>query len=152
MTEPNDCGLRQHTVKFIRELADWRLFVTLTFNRDVVPKAAHDAVRVYLQGIARECERRHFRVAWGCGRQLSGRLHYHVLAVRLDGAEFTTGAREFRRRWLHGDCQVEPVRVRKKATKYAVEHEGWSTVVVCDRAHPCRRRGSCPPTQDRLTS
>jgi len=143
MTRPNHGGLRRHTAEFIRELADWRLFITLTFDRDVPAGAAHEAVKAFLREIATRYERRHFRVAWGCEWQLGGRPHYHVLAAPIDGGDFVTERLVLERLWTWGDCRVEHVRDGAAVAGYLAKHAHSDAVVVCDRSRPCRRKHGC---------
>jgi hypothetical protein len=140
---PTGSGLCRQAAEFVGDLADWQLFITLTFAWDASPDAAHAALKAFLRLIAAEHERRHLVVSWGGGRQFKGRLHYHILAVPYEGGDFRTDPRVLERLWHDGDCRVEPVRDREKASEYLVAHEFWNVAVVCDRTMPCRRKHGC---------
>lgn len=143
MTRVHQGELRHRTVEFIRDFADWRWFITLTFARDVSSKKAHEAVREFLNEVAGNHEHRHIRIALAYEKQFRGRLHAHLLAAPLDGGDFSTDARLIERSWLHGDAQVEPVRDREDAVGYLVKHKHWIPVVACDKQRPCRRKRGC---------
>ena len=136
-------ALHRGSVEFVRDLADWAWFATLTFDRDIPPQAAHAAVKRYLNQLARDCEHRHVRVALGCGLQTGGRIHYHLLLAPLDGGDFSTSTHAAERLWRLGNAQVEPVRDQGGAADYLVGHGSWITAVACDRSRPCRRKRGC---------
>lgn len=136
-------GLREQRVAFIHDLADWKLFITLTFSWDVSHHGAHDAVKAFLREIAAKHEHRHLIVAWGGGRQFKERLHYHILAAPFDGGDFRSDPRVLERLWLAGDGEVKPVRDRMGSAVYLFEQEFWNVAVVCDRTKPCQRKHGC---------
>ena len=139
----NQTQLRHVTAGFLADLADWELFLTLTFSADVSLDRGYGAFKDYLQGIATERECQHYHLVWAGGRQRCGRLHFHAMVARLDQERFKLSQSEFKQLWRWGDCRVEAVRDQMAAAQYLLKHDFWHVVMVCDRTRPCRRKHGC---------
>lgn len=71
---------------FVRDLAPWGWFITLTFAEDVTREHARWALRTWVRVIAREVVHGHVMMTWGIERTSWDRIHIHVLLHCIENA------------------------------------------------------------------
>jgi hypothetical protein len=136
---------------FLRDVASWTWWVTLTFFRSVPRDRARVALRFWLRGVAREVGD-HVKVAWVLEPTRVGVPHAHVLVAVPDGKSMGQNGAEAL--WRRSDPLAGFSRVvryapgrgcdpRFGAAGYLAEKQDWNVTVACPRRPPCRRKGGC---------
>lgn len=129
--------------RFVRDLAPWRWFVTLTFHEDVTNDHARWALRSWLRIIARHVVHDHLTVAWGFERTSRDRLHIHLLLHCADNARLFR-PRLARAIWRStsksaGVTRFNRYRSEEHGAEYVIKEGDWDATIVCSRKPRCRR-------------
>lgn len=137
---------------YLRDVAPWTWWVTLTFRRWVQRDRARAALRSWLRGVARDLVGAHVVVAWVLEPNRAGVDHAHVLLAIPQG--FTLDRARAEQLWRRIDDRAgvsQMVRYRPGtasdprfgAAAYLGSKVDWNLTVACDRAPPCRRERGC---------
>jgi hypothetical protein len=149
MTPPN---LRKASGQFLRDMAPWQWWATLTFRDYVYEEKGKAALRWWLRMVARHVARDHVKFAWATDYQGRETLHFHVLlSWRWDSLVFNEelGTTIWRASPLMtGLCRVRRYDGSGGAAEYEAAHDEWDVGVACPRFANCRRRRCrCAPGQ-----
>ena len=139
-------------MEYLRDVATWTWWVTLTYGGWVPRDRARLTLRSWLSGIARDLVGDHVFVAWVLEPNRRGVDHGHVLLSVPEGRTLERDAAEalWRRldplagftqmvRYRHGGSS-DP---RFGAAAYLGDKADWNVTVACNRALPCRRKRGC---------
>ncbi len=140
-------------IAYLRDVAAWTWWSTLTFRGWVQRDRSRSALRSWLRGVARDLVGAHVTVAWILEPNRAGVDHAHALLAVPEGKTLDRAAAEglWRRvddragftqmvRYRAGGLSSDP---RYGAAAYLGEKVDWNVTVACDRAPPCRRKGGC---------
>jgi hypothetical protein len=135
---------------FVRDVASWDWWVTLTHGRWVERDRSRSTLRSWLRGVARDLVGDHVTVAWVLEPNRRGVDHAHVLLAVPEGKTLDRAAAEALWRRLDpraGFTQMVRYRPGKSsdprygAAAYLSDKTDWNLTVACNRALPCRRKG-----------
>lgn len=129
--------------RFVRDLAPWGWFITLTFGEDVSVEHARWALRAWVRVIARDVVHGHVKIAFSLERTSWDRLHIHVLLHCLENPRLFR-PRLARSIWRSrsksaGITRFNRYRPEEHGAEYVVKEGEWDAVVVCSRKPRCRR-------------
>lgn len=137
---------------FIRDVAQWTWWVTLTYRKWVRREQSRSDLRRWLRGVAKDLVGAHVTVAWVLEPNRSGVDHAHALLAIPEGKSLDRAAAEAL--WRRGDGLAgfsQMVRYRGGgsadprygAAAYLGDMIEWNVTVACDRAPPYRRERGC---------
>lgn len=138
---------------FVRDLAPWGWFITLTFTEDVTREHSRWALRTWVRVIAREVVHGHVKIAWGFERTSWDRLHIHALLHCMENSRLFR-PRLARAIWRAtsksaGITRFKKYRADEHGAEYVVKDGDWDAIVVCSRKPRCRRsRRPCVVAQN----
>lgn len=129
--------------RFVRSLAPWDWFGTLTFTEDVTLGHATWALHAWLRKIAQEVVHAHVTVACGFERTSRDRLHIHLVLHSADDARVLR-PRLARAIWRAtsksgGVTRFTKFRSEEQGAEYVVKDGHWDSAIVCSRKAKCRR-------------
>ena len=134
------------TAEFIRDLAPWHWFATLTFRTEVTADAAHRAFRTWARGVASSAET-HVTAAWAYeARDVRRVLHFHALLAPHENVN-RIDVRSLSHAWQSyydsGEATFSRVYSTEGAADYLAKHPAWDVNVACPRRPECRRAAGC---------
>lgn len=144
---------RAAEARFVRDLAPWDWFITLTFNDDVSIEHARWALRAWVRVIARDVVHGHITIAWGFERTSWDRLHIHLVLHCMENRRLFR-PRLARAIWRSGSksagiTRFNRYRIEEHGAEYVVKDGEWDAIVVCSRKPRCRRpRRPCVVAQN----
>ena len=137
---------------YVRDVAPWTWWITLTFRRWVERDRARSTLRSWLRGVARDLVGEHVTVAWVLEPNRSGVDHAHALLAVPEGKTLDRVSAEALWRRLDdraGFSKMVRYRTggasdpRYGAAAYLSDKADWNLTVACNRAPPCRRKHGC---------
>ncbi len=132
------------TATFIRNLAKWRWWVTLTIRRPMTTARVDMFFCIWLRRLA-ESMQTHVTASWANGPQGGGNPHFHVLlSWKWDSSIFTEELARIL--WRGADSATGNVKVLKYkddggASWYHAKHPRWDANIACPYLGKCRRNG-----------
>lgn len=141
----NPRRLRTAYGTFIRDIAAWDYWVTLTFTEDVSTAAANRTLRKWLRFIAKQMVNAHVPFASVAERQGRGTWHFHLL-LSFPGSFHDFNPRAADKAWkklhpLAGFTKIEQYDPEQAAAFYIAKDGEPDINIACPR-HPCCRRES----------
>lgn len=133
---------RRQLVEHAKDLAPWKLFLTLTFAGMPSERTAEAELHAWLDYLARWVFRRDVFCFYVADFMANGQLHFHVL-LDIDGHDTAPDPAEQRTlegRW-RGHSRIRAYIRGGGAEEYMVRrHHYWDTHLACARFGPCRSR------------
>jgi hypothetical protein len=132
---------------FIRDLAPWDYWATLTFSEDVPLDSALAALKRWLRIVAKEMVNAHVPCAWAVETQKRGTWHLHIL-LAFPGSYHLFDIRRADRLWqalhpLAGFTDFDEYDEEKGAPFYMAKVSEPDFNIACPRHPRCRRKGGC---------
>ena len=124
------------------ELADWNLFVTLTFSGSISEKAGLRKFERLVRDLARDIDH-HVHTVYSWGPQQREIIHLHALLGGGWGEPIFLRPADVKNRWRAGHSVVRVFERGIGGGQYILGHRRWEVNVACPRHRRCRRSGGC---------